>query len=58
MKLLPEFERKIEQAEDSFQLAVRYAIVGNIIDFNPIHNTLLEDIFDYLKNGTVGTCNR
>ena len=46
LKLLPEFEKKIEQGEDSFQLAVRYAIVGNIIDFNPIHNTLLEDIFD------------
>ncbi|NRT72857.1 damage-control phosphatase ARMT1 family protein [Clostridium beijerinckii] len=49
LKLLPEFEKKIEQAEDSFQLAVRYAIVGNIIDFNPIHNTLLEDIFDYFE---------
>lgn len=48
-KLLPEFERKIEQDENSFQLAVRYAIVGNIIDFNPIHNTLLEDIFDYFE---------
>lgn len=46
LNLLPKFEEKIEQAEDSFQLAVRYAIVGNIIDFNPIHNTLLEDIFD------------
>lgn len=46
LKLLPEFEKKIEETEDSFQLAVRYAIVGNIIDFNPIHNTLLEDIFD------------
>lgn len=49
LKLLPEFERKVEQAEDSFQLAVRYAIVGNIIDFNPIHNTLLEDILDCFK---------
>lgn len=38
LKLLPEFERKIEQAEKSFELAVRYAIVGNIIDFNSIHN--------------------
>jgi len=46
LKLLPKFERKIEQAANSFQLAVQYAIVGNIIDFNPIHNTLLEDIFD------------
>jgi uncharacterized protein with ATP-grasp and redox domains len=49
LKLLPEFGRKIEQAGNSFQLAVRYAIVGNIIDFNPIHNTLLEDIFDYFE---------
>jgi uncharacterized protein with ATP-grasp and redox domains len=46
LKLLPEFEKKIDQAQNSFQLAVRYAIVGNIIDFNPIHNTLLQDIFD------------
>ncbi len=46
LKLLPEFEKKIEQAPNAFQLAVRYAIVGNIIDFNPIHNTLLEDIYD------------
>lgn len=46
LNMLPEFERKIEQAENSFQLAIRYAIVGNIIDFNPIHNTLLEDIYD------------
>ncbi|MDQ7092247.1 ARMT1-like domain-containing protein [Desulfosporosinus sp. PR] len=45
LKSLPEFEGRIEHAENSFQLAVRYAIVGNIIDFNPIHNTLLEDVF-------------
>lgn len=49
LKLLPKFERRIEQDENSFQLAIRYAIVGNIIDFNPIHNTLLEDIFDYFE---------
>lgn len=46
MELLPEFESKIEQAENSFMSAIRYAIVGNIIDFNPIHNTLLEVIYD------------
>ncbi|OOM70596.1 ARMT1-like domain-containing protein [Clostridium sp. BL-8] len=49
LKLLPEFEKKIDQVANSFQLAVKYAIVGNIIDFNPIHNTLLEDIFDYFE---------
>lgn len=41
--------KKIEQSDNPFQLAVRYAIVGNIIDFNPVHNTLLDDIFDYFK---------
>lgn len=46
LKLLSKFEKKIDQAANPFQLAVKYAIVGNIIDFNPIHNTLLEDIFD------------
>ena len=50
LNLLPEFERKIEQSENSFMLAIRYAIVGNIIDFNPIHNTLLEDVYDYFDN--------
>lgn len=49
LKLLPEFEKKLQQTENPFQLAVRYAIVGNIIDFNPIHNTLLEDIFEYFE---------
>lgn len=49
MKLLPDFEKKIEESEQSFLLAVRYAIVGNIIDFNPIHNTLLEDVYDYFE---------
>jgi len=46
LNLLPEFEKKIEKAKNPFELAMRYAIIGNIIDFNPIHNLLLEDIFD------------
>jgi len=49
LKLIPDFEKKIEQADNPFQLAVKYAIVGNIIDFNPIHNTLLDDIYDYFN---------
>lgn len=50
LKLLPELEEKITRSENPFLLAIRYAIVGNIIDFNPIHNTLLEDIYHYLDN--------
>lgn len=47
LELLPDFEYKVNQSDHSFRMAVKYAIVGNIIDFNPIHNTLLEDIYDY-----------
>lgn len=50
LNLLPEFESKLEQAENPFMLAVCYAIVGNIIDFNPIHNTLIEEVHEYFKN--------
>lgn len=50
LEMLPEVEKKIEQSNNSFLLAIRYAIVGNIIDFNPIHNTLLEDIYDFIDN--------
>lgn len=49
LELLPKFEGEIEQAVNPFQLAVRYSIIGNIIDFNPIYNTLLEDVFDYFE---------
>lgn len=49
LKLLPELEGKIDQGENTFLLAMKYAIVGNIIDFNPVHNTLLEDIYDYFE---------
>lgn len=48
LPLLPELEEKIAKSDNPFLLAIRYAIVGNIIDFNPIHNTLLEDIYHYL----------
>ena len=35
-----EFENKI----NSFETAVKYAIIGNIIDFSPIYNTQIKDI--------------
>ncbi len=44
LNLLPEFEKRIDQSKEPFLSAIRYAIVGNIIDFNPIHNTMLEDV--------------
>jgi uncharacterized protein with ATP-grasp and redox domains len=46
------FEKEINEADDTFTSAIKYAIIGNLIDFNPIHNLLLSDIetyFDRLK---------
>lgn len=50
MELLEEFELNIERSKDPFQMAIRYAIVGNIIDLNPIHNTYLDDVTSYFHN--------
>lgn len=44
LERLPEFEQEINKAKDRFKQSIKYAIIGNIIDFNPIHNLLLSDI--------------
>lgn len=47
------FEEEIAQSEDEFGQAVKYAIIGNVIDFNPIHELAVSDvneIFEILKN--------
>jgi len=50
LQYLPEFEQKINAAPHPFQAAVRYAIVGNIIDFSPVHNTHLDDVLSFFEN--------
>lgn len=44
------FEQCIHASKDSFYEAIRYAIVGNIIDFNPMHNHDMEDIMKYFDH--------
>lgn len=44
------FEKKINQSDRSFEVAIKYAIIGNIIDFNPIHGGKLDDIMKYFEN--------
>ncbi|WP_297089202.1 ARMT1-like domain-containing protein [uncultured Draconibacterium sp.] len=34
----PEFKSRIENSDDKFDTALRYAIAGNIIDFGPTHH--------------------
>ncbi len=49
---LPMLEQEITKADDPFLESIKYAIIGNIIDFNPIHDLSLADVkacFDKLK---------
>ena len=49
MKLSETYENKIHDSQDSFFQAMKYAVIGNIIDFNPIHNSTLEEIMDFIN---------
>lgn len=44
LRRLPALRAEIDRAADPFLESVRYAIIGNIIDFGPAHNWLLEDV--------------
>ncbi len=44
MEQIPDLEQEINSAGNPFLEAIKYAIIGNLIDFNPIHNLLLSDI--------------
>lgn len=50
LKMEKEFENKINRASNPLEEAIRYAILGNIVDFNPIHTNSMEDIMTYFKN--------
>ena len=50
LKLSDQIEDAANQAADPFKTAVKYAIIGNIIDFNPVHNITLENVMAYFKN--------
>lgn len=42
------FQTEINRAEQPFQQAVKYAIVGNLIDFNPVHRSEIAEIRAWL----------
>lgn len=44
---LPTLEQEIDKTDDPFRESVKYAIIGNIIDFNPIHDMQLPDVESY-----------
>lgn len=44
LEQLPQLEQEINKSDNPFLESIKYAIIGNIIDLNPIHNLLLSDI--------------
>ena len=44
LEQIPKLEQEINESENPFLESIKYAIIGNIIDFNPIHDLLLSDI--------------
>jgi damage-control phosphatase, subfamily I len=44
LERIPNIEQEINSVKNPFLEAIKYAIIGNVIDFNPIHNLLLSDI--------------
>lgn len=50
LNMLDEFEKNIDSMDNSFQEAVKYAIIGNIIDFGPMHDFTIEDVLKWFKN--------
>lgn len=53
LEQLPSLEQEINEADNPFLESVKYAIIGNIIDFSPLHDLSIFDVkdcFDKLKN--------
>lgn len=49
LERLPVYEKEIEQSKNPFEEAVKYAIIGNVIDFNPIHELTILDVECHFK---------
>lgn len=49
LERLPAYEKEIEQSKKPFEEAVKYAIIGNVIDFNPIHELTILDVERHFK---------
>lgn len=52
LEQLPKLEKEINELDNPFLESIKYAIIGNIIDFNPIHDLLLSDIEAYFAKLT------
>lgn len=44
---IPKLEQEINESDNPFLESIKYAIIGNIIDFNPIHDLTISDVEAY-----------
>lgn len=44
MNMFDMFEKEVDQSPDPFGAAVKYAILGNIIDFGPMHKINMDEV--------------
>lgn len=49
LERIPELEKEISKATNPFEEAIKYAIIGNVIDFNPIHELSIKDVEDMFE---------
>ena len=50
LEMQESFSQKIASAANPFQQAIKYAILGNIIDFNPMHNSSMENTMQQFED--------
>lgn len=50
LSMIDQFEKEITNSDNPFEQALKYAILGNIIDFNPIHSSDTEEIMQWFAN--------
>lgn len=55
LNMLDELSSKIDIADDPFRMAVVYAILGNIIDFNPVHNSSINNIMSMFDSANTAS---
>lgn len=47
LEKIEQINERIEEGADKFEMAIKYAIIGNIIDFNPSHSITEKDIMHW-----------
>lgn len=50
LNMFDAFEKNTDQSPNPFEAAVKYAIIGNIIDFGPMHDIKMDEVLKLFKD--------